>query len=67
MLAFFRFQEWSRAGKGQGVLRFDRRDGGSNRHGCRRGHAPTPGYKLARRFWPGHTRARVLARLRGVL
>lgn len=36
---------------------------GSNRHNTRQGHAPTPGYKLARRFWPGLDRGQILARL----
>ena len=39
----------------------------THRHGTRRGHPPTPGYKLARRFWPGLTRAQVLAKLAGAL
>ena len=36
---------------------------GSNRHGVRRERKGTPGYKLARRFWPGLDRDQILAKL----
>lgn len=36
---------------------------GSNRHGVRREGKPTPGYKLARRFFTGCDRGQILAKL----